>query len=292
MTPPTDARAPTVGSVLRQAEQCLRTAEIEAPRVQASSLLGHVLGLERAQLLARLSDSVPARVAEQLDTLVARRAAHEPLQYLLGRASFLDFEVQVGPGVFIPRPETEQLVEQALAVWAVDSSLAIDLCSGSGAITIALARARPTAHIIGIEVSPVAIASARLCAEDTGVGDRVSFVRADLLAALRPDTALAQLGLLVCNPPYAASGDIVQPEVRDHEPREAWEASPSGVEVYRRLIPQAAALLPRGCPLVLELGYGQEVRVPGLLRADGNWDAAQIDPDFQDIPRVLTTHRA
>lgn len=316
MSPPaaaTDAgRATTVGALLRIAEERLRRGAVDAPRVQATALLGHALALDRAALLARLQDPVAPASARRVESLVARRMAHEPLQYLIGRASFLDFEVRVGPGVFIPRPETEQLVDRALRAWRPDRPWAIDLCSGSGAIAIALARARPDARVIALELSPVALASARRSASDAGVEDRVYFVRSDLLAALRPpnhdprqatrdrgqvtrdrwpEALEERLGLLVSNPPYAAEGDVVQPEVRDHEPRSAWEAGPSGLEIYRRLIPEAAALLPAGCPMLLELGYGQERQVPELLRRDGNWSAATIEADFQAIPRVLTCRR-
>ena len=132
-----------IGIVSRRAERRLDRAGIDAPRIEAQALLGHVLAVDRAGLLARLRDPVAAEVAARFEALLERRLAHEPLQYLVGRASFLDFEVEVGRGVFIPRPETELLVERALEEWSPDSRLAVDLCTGSGAIAIALARARP-----------------------------------------------------------------------------------------------------------------------------------------------------
>lgn len=283
----------TVAAALRRAESCLHEAGIEAPRIQATSLLAHTLGLDRAGLLARLHDPLADEVETAFRALVERRTRHEPLQYLLGHADFLDFSVRVGPGVFIPRPETEQLVETALAAWNPAHDLAVDLCSGSGAIAIALARARRKARVLAVELTAAAVAAARLSAHDNGVDERVLFLRGDLLSALHPGTAWRErLGCLVCNPPYAAEGEVAQPEVRDHEPPLAWLAGPRGTEAYERLVPAAAELLLPGRALLLELGYGQAEAVRSLLAADGRWTAVRIDEDFQGIPRVVTAMRA
>lgn len=282
----------TVAAALRQAEARLRGAGIEAPRIQATSLLGHTLGLDRAGLLARLHDALGDDDATAFRGLVERRARHEPLQYLLGHADFLDFSVRVGPGVFIPRPETEQLVEAALAAWNPDHDLAVDLCSGSGAIAIALARARREARVLAVELTGPALSSARLSARDGGVAERVRFLRGDLLSALRPGPGWRErLGCIVCNPPYAAEGEVAQPEVRDHEPPMAWLAGPRGTEAYERLVPQAADLLLPGRALLLELGYGQAEAVRSLLVANGHWADIRIDDDFQGIPRIVTAMR-
>jgi release factor glutamine methyltransferase len=281
----------SIASALRDAEQRLRDAGLEAPRIQATTLLGHVLGIDRARLLARLHEALPGDAQRLFDDLLDRRLAREPLQYLVGRADFLDFSVRVGPGVFIPRPETEQLVEATLTAWAPEHELAIDVCSGSGAIAIALARARPRARVVAIELTERALATARLNAADSGVADRIEFVRGDLLTALGFGEWRARLGCVVCNPPYAADGEVAQPEVRDHEPATAWLAGPLGTEAYARVIPQAADLLLPGRPLLLELGYGQAEAVGVLLDEDGRWLPPRVDPDFQGIPRVLTAAR-
>lgn len=282
----------TVGGALRSAEERLRTAGVDAPRLQATALLGHVLGVGRASLLARLGDCLPAEARERFVDLVRLRAEQrQPLQYLLGHASFMDFEVRVGAGVFIPRPETEQLVERALEMWSSEQPLAVDLCTGSGAIAIALARARPEARIIAVDVSPTALAAAAASARDLQVGSRIRFLRADLLAALSRGGWRRRLGLIVCNPPYATRDSVTQPEVRDHEPELAWTPGPLGTEIYARVIPAAAELLPAGRPLVFEIGYGQQESVPRLLIADGRWEAVSVDPDFQGIPRVLGARR-
>ncbi len=282
----------TTASLLHEVERRFRERAIDAPRVQAMALLAHALGTDRAGVLARLREPLAAPAAETFESLVARRLAHEPLQYILGRAHFLDFSVRVAPGVFIPRPETEQLVETALEAWDEAHGWAIDLCCGSGAIAVALGRARPNARILAIDRAVAARRMALRNARDHQLQDRVTVCGADLLTAVATNAdALGDLGAIVCNPPYAACGDVTQPEVRDHEPALAWEAGPTGTEVYIRVIPQAAALLRPGRPLLLELGYGQEHAVRELLASDGRWDRVTIDDDFQGIPRVLTARR-
>lgn len=286
------APAPTADGALRAAEDRLRAAGVDAPRVQATALLAHALGVSRAGVLSRLAEPLEPEAERRFAELVRLRAEERrPLQYLLGRAAFLDFELRVGPGVFIPRPETEQVVERALQVWEPDLPLALDLCTGSGAIALALARARFDARILAVDLSPSALASAAASARDLRVATRIDLVRADLLSAVRPDRWRARLGVLVCNPPYAPRDEVVQPEVRDHEPELAWTPGPLGTEIYARLVPAAAGLLLPGRPLVLELGYGQEESVPAILEADGRWEGIRIDPDFQGIPRVLTARR-
>lgn len=284
--------AGTIGSALRDAEERIRRAGIEAPRIQARTLLAHALDCDLAGLLARLRERIDPPVAARFRALVDLRVARHPLQYLVGSAHFLDFRVAVGPGVFIPRPETELLVERALEAWSPEHPWAVDLCTGSGAVAIALARARPRARVLAIDVAASAVAATRANARELGVADRVRLVRGDLLTSLQAGPWWRHVGVLACNPPYAPKDDVVQPEVRDHEPALAWSPGPRGTEIYERLIPAAADLLPPGRPLVLELGYGQDAAVTALLAADARWQPPRIDPDFQGIPRVLTTVRA
>lgn len=281
----------TLRSALRDAESALQGAGVDAPRIQATTLLCATLGIDRAALLARLDDRLAAEPAARFGALVARRAAREPLQYLLGRAPFLDFEVRVGPGVFIPRPETEQLVETALEAWDPGLPLALDLCTGSGVIAIALARERRDTRVLAIDLSPHALAAARASAAALGVARRIDFLRADLLTALRPGAWRERLGVIVCNPPYVPPLEITQPEVRDWEPAIALHAGPDGLDAYRRVVPQAAALLLPGRPLLLELGFGQVEAVSALLEDDGRWDVPRVEADFQGIARVLRVVR-
>jgi len=287
-----DATDTTTAGALHEAETRFEKGAIDAPRVQAMALLAHALDTNHAGVLARLGDPLADHDAKVFARLVARRIAHEPLQYILGHAHFLDFSVRVGPGVFIPRPETEQLVETALEAWDPHHRWAIDLCCGSGAIAVALARARPRARILAIDRAPAPRRMALQNARDHRVDGRVAVCGGDLLTAVATASgATEDLGAIVCNPPYAASGEVVQPEVLEHEPARAWEAGPVGTEVYARVIPQAAELLRPGRPLLLELGYGQAPAVRDLFTNDGRWERVTIDDDFQGIPRVLTARR-
>ena len=309
---PVEAAATPIRQAIAWAEQELTSHAVESPRRQAELLLGHLIGFSRARILAHPTEPLQPDTIAEFRELIARRAAREPCQYILGRSRFLDFELRVQPGVFIPRPETEQVVEAALALWDFDPPWAIDACTGSGAIAIALARARPKARVLAIDVAPLPLAVAHTNASELGVDDRVFFVRGDLLMPLalsrgrssvgassggrsdQPSTpeTVAGVGVLVCNPPYAPLRDVTQPEVRDHEPPLAWAAGPKGTEVFERLIPEAATILAPGCSIVLELGVGQSNAVRGLLTSHGGWQEIRVSPDFQNIPRVLTARRS
>jgi len=290
-----------VAGALRWAEEVLVEEGINGARIQATLLLGHALGRDRAQVIASLAEPVPAAAGERFRAMVRQRADHVPLQYIRGRAPFLDFEVEVWPGVFIPRPETEMVVEEALNLWEPTAAApwAVDVGTGSGIISIALALARPTGRIFAIDRSPVPLEAARQNARNLGVAEQIRFVRGDLLGPLgagnRGQCANVRqaIGMIISNPPYAPLESLdVDPEVRDHEPREAWAAGPEGMDAYARLIPQAADLLLPGRPLVLELGYGQADLVADLLADDGRWQEPRILPDFNDIPRILAVLRA
>jgi len=276
----------TVADALRDAEQRLDKAGIEGARFEATLLLGHVLGHSRAQLIAALSDPLTDEQQVRFTELTERRANREPLQYLRGRAPFLDFELEVQPGVLIPRPETEGLVERALELWDPSRGRwAVDVGTGSGAIAIALARAQPEGWVLAVDQSLAALGTAGTNADKLGVRPRVALVRGNFLRAL--DLSPDDIGIIVSNPPYVADDDEVDAEVRHHEPREAWAAGPTGLEAYERIIPEAAALLRPGRSLVLELGYGQEDAVRALLDECGGWDEPTVDPDHRGISRVL-----
>ena len=281
----------TVADALREAEQTLTGAGIEGARFEATLLLGHVMGHSRAQLIAALSDPLSEEQVEKFAELTARRAQREPLQYLRGYAPFLDFELEVGPGVLIPRPETEGLVARAIELWdPAVGSWAVDVGTGSGAIAIALARAHPEGRVLGIDCSTEALQMASRNAERLGVKSRVPLVQGDYLRAL--DLAPDDIGIIVANPPYIAHNDEVDPEVRHHEPREAWSPGPTGLEGYQRIIPEAAALLRPGRCLVFEIGHGQEDIISGIFDACGGWETPTADPDYRGMPRVLWAQKA
>ncbi len=221
--------------------------------------------------------------------LVERRYRGEPIQYIVGATEFYGLPFRVTPDVLIPRPETEHLLERALALAErCQAPRIVDVGTGSGAIAIALANHLPNAAITAVDLSAAALTIARRNAELNGVVDRIRFLEGDLLGPV----AGQQFEIVVSNPPYVpmADYDSLAVEVREHEPALALFAGGDGLDIYRRLIPAAFAALVPGGFVVLEIGYGQSPAIGELLTASG---FSEIDfvPDLQDIPRVASALR-
>ena len=254
----------------------------------AALLLQHLLGISRAQLLADPYSTITAEQYASYERLIARRLMHEPIQYITGVQEFFGLPLRVTPAVLIPRPETEHLVEAVLT--EVDRSLQskiVDIGTGSGAIAIALANHLPSAHIIATDISPAALEIASENAACNRVSDRIRFVESDLLEALSVE---APFDAVVSNPPYVAfaEGKDMHPQVREFEPAAALFATGNGLDVYRRLIPQAyAALRPNGL-LALEIGHGQRESVAKLL---SGWNDVRFAADLQQISRVALARK-
>ncbi|MBQ6473787.1 MAG: peptide chain release factor N(5)-glutamine methyltransferase [Victivallales bacterium] len=211
------------------------------------------------------ADSKAPHVVRQFRNRIARRADGEPLQYVLGTADFHDITLEVGPGVLIPRPETEQLVELALELWHGDSAL--DLCTGSGAIALALAHARPTASITATDLSPEALEYARRNRARLAL-DNVALLEGDLYAPL---PHVQRYDLITANPPYVTAEEYanLEPVVRDYEPRLALVAEEHGLAVLRRIADQAPSRLLPGAWLLCEIGDTQGKAAAELLRHAG-----------------------
>ncbi len=247
-------------------------------------LLAHVLGVERSRLAFDPPD-VSGEAARRFDGLVARRARREPAAYLLGEREFRSLPFRVTPAVLVPRPETEHLVEAALAALpAGGSPLVVDVGTGSGCIAIALAVERPRARVVGVDLSAAALEVARDNARRHGVADRVRFLRGDLLEAVR-----GPVDLVLSNPPYVGEGETVEPECR-YEPREALFAGVDGLDAYRRLAPAAARALAPGGTLLLETPGAGVDGIAEILRAAGLVPGEPI-PDLAGRPRVLPARR-
>jgi release factor glutamine methyltransferase len=223
------------------------------------------------------------------DALIQRRRASEPIQYITGEQEFYGLALRVTPAVLIPRPETEQLVEAVLAELDGARPLRIlDVGTGSGAIAIALAHHLPHASVTAVDLSSAALEVAASNAARHALTDRIRFIQSDLLAALSPDEP--PFDLIVSNPPYVPTGDRagLHPQVRDHEPASALFAGPDGLDIYRRLIPQArAALRPDGL-LALEIGHNQREAIASLL---SGWNQLRFLDDLQQIPRVAIARK-
>jgi release factor glutamine methyltransferase len=261
--------------------------------VDAELLLGHVLGLSRAGLLTAADVSVAD--AERFSALVAERADRVPLQHLTGRAAFRYLELAVGPGVFVPRPETEQLAGWVLErLVGTAAPVVVDLGSGSGALALSIAHEHPGARVTAVERDPGAIdwtrhnAAARAAAGDTPVevmdGDMTD---PQLLRELD-----GTVDLVVSNPPYVPDGARVPREVADHDPPLALWGGPDGLDVVRGLLVTAARLLRPGGWLGIEHADQQGSALPALVRAHGGWADVADHPDLAGRPRFTTARRS
>lgn len=275
--------------VLTLKETLERAAALLAPsptaRRDAELLLLRSMGQDRAWLLTHGDAELTAAQQAQFEAWLARRARHEPVQYILGETEFYGLAFNVTPAVLIPRPETEHLVEETLRRIAPDAPVRIcDVGTGSGAIAVALAHALPRALVTALDISRDALALTHDNAVRHGVEERVRFVESDLLSAVTGE----RFDIVVANPPYVAEGEELEAQVREWEPHAALFAGQTGLEVYERLIPQAWDALTSGGWLLLEIGHGQREVLARLLRG---WNAVEFVADLQGIPRVAIARR-
>lgn len=275
----------TLHDWLEQGESRLRGGpHPDRARPDAEALMRHLLQRDRAFLIAHGDSVMTAEGAVRYYALIDRRLNGEPIQYIAGEAEFYGLPFRVTHNVLIPRPETEHSVEKVLELAAgFAAPRIVDVGTGSGAIAVAVAHALPAALVTATDLSAAAVAIARENAARNGVAGRVRFVEGDLLAPV----AREQFDIVVANPPYVAQGDreALAVEVREFEPSMALFAGREGMEIYRRLIPQAFAVLAPGGWVVLEIGCGQEQAVRALLQDAGFADIA-FTADLQGIPRV------
>ena len=277
--PPTLREALTAATLRLAADPYLQP---NAAR-DAQLLLLHTLDIPHAALLAHPERTLTPDHQAAYEALLARRLTLEPIQYITGTQDFYGITLQVTPAVLIPRPETELLVEAVLHRLPTHQPLRIlDVGTGSGAIAIALAHHLPLAHITAVDISPSALDIARQNAATHQLQPRITFLESDLLNNL---ATTSTFHAIVSNPPYIPDSDrpTLHPQVRDHEPSTALFAGPHGLDLYRRLIPQAhTALLPKGL-IALEIGHAQHMPIIELL---AGWDDPHLLPDLNGIPRV------
>ncbi len=288
----------TVMELLNAATNRLREAGVENPRLDAELLLAEATGRTRAELLARAEQALDPPTRRRFLRLALRRAAREPLQYLLGKWEFYGRSFFLSPAVLVPRPETEVVVEACLEkLFPGEGRWAADVGTGSGVIALTLALERPELRVIATDTDQEALEIAALNAEKHGARERVHFARGDLTAPVPrclPDEVRG-LDLLVSNPPYVPTGRLcgLQPEVSRFEPRRALDGGPDGLSVIRRLIPSAGPLLLPGGWLVLEIGGDQAARVAELIRRTGEFEPRSIEvrADAAGKDRVICARR-
>jgi release factor glutamine methyltransferase len=276
----------------RDAAALLAAAGVPSPEHDADALLAHVLGTTRSGLVT--ADDPTATQVEQYDALLARRAAREPLQHLMGVTGFRHVELVVGPGVFTPRPETELLagwgVERAVSTASTTgrAPVLVDLCTGSGAIARALADEVPSAEVHAVELDPAAHAWAERNLAGTGVDLR----QGDMATAF--DDLLGAVDVVTCNPPYVplTAWESVAPEARDHDPHLALFSGDDGLDAIRVLERRAAQLLRPGGWVGFEHADVQGESAPAVFAAAGRWTEVRDHRDLADRPRYTTARLA
>jgi release factor glutamine methyltransferase len=264
--------------------------------VDADLLARAVLGWDRARLLASLADPAPPHFHAAYAALVARRQRREPAAYIVGSREFWGRDFEVGPGVLVPRPETELIVEEALARLAgrMVASFAqaagprhpvliADAGTGSGCLAVTLALELPRARIVATDMSAAALNLARRNATRHETGDRIDFLETNVLADVD-----ACFDLIVSNPPYVPASEMphLSPEVRDYEPREALWGGADGLDLIRELLLQAESRLKENGLLIFEFGFGQETAVSEAIASRPAFRLATMRRDLQGIPRT------
>jgi len=290
------AAAASVSEALRAAARRLRASGSRSPRLDAELLLATALGAERVALMTEPERVLTPIEERRFEGYLRRREAHEPIAYIRRRRAFRTLELEVTPDVLIPRPETETLVDVALEALAAARAvygepLALDLGTGSGCIALALAAEDPFVRVTAVDVSAAAVELARHNAARLGLGGRLRILHSDLFAALPPEE---RFDLIVSNPPYipAAEYEALEPNVRDYEPRLALHGGADGLDVYRRLVPEALGRLRAGGTLALEVGAGQAAAVRELFAAAAGYGAPLERADLGGVARVVWAAKA
>lgn len=279
----------TAESARRALWQTFARSGVHAAQSSANLLVQFALGIDHAELASNRRRKISADECARIHDAAARRLRHEPVAYILGRQEFWSLPLSVTTDTLIPRPDSETVVEAALAMvdrgGARDRALRVaDLGTGSGALLLALLSELPNAYGIASDRDTNALAVARANANGLGLAGRASFVGCDFAAALAPG-----LDLVVSNPPYIET-DVIETldaEVRAHEPRLALDGGPDGLSAYQSIARQCAGLLKPAGTLVVEIGHGQAEAVTAVFAATGWVYAAPPKTDYGDIPRVL-----
>lgn len=274
----------TMRRLIDDAAEQLAAAGVASPRVDAELLAAHVAGTERGLVRFTVSD---ADFEQRFAALVARRSQRVPLQHLTGTAAFGPVVVHVGPGVFVPRPETEALLEWALARPLPAEPVIVDLCTGSGALALALAGSRPRARVIAVDNSPEALRYARRNA----AGTSVEVVSADVTAPGLLAELDGTVDLLVANPPYIPAGAQLEPEVAQYDPSHALFGGPDGMAVIDRIVDAAARLLRRGGSCAVEHDDTTSARTAEAFTRAGRFIDVTARHDLTGRPRFVTAVR-
>lgn len=286
----------TAAEALRWGTAFLQSCQIDTARLDAEVLLGYCLNRERPALYSGSHYQLTANERERFERLIARRGAHEPLAYLTGVREFWSLPFRVQPGVLIPRPETEWVVETALrhiprALGRCSRCRVLDVGTGSGNLAIAMAASHTAIEVTALDISPVALMTAQSNAKACQVSERVTLVAGDLFAPLNPRRA--RFDLLLSNPPYIMTLQLpsLPVTVRNFEPRQALDGGPDGLLFYRRLIAEGSQYMSEAGVMIVEVGYDQAQVVSNLLMQSQQWELLEIVKDYSGIERVVVAQR-
>jgi release factor glutamine methyltransferase len=281
----------TIREILSQATGQLEKTEIPSARLDAEVLLAFCLSCDRLELMKNPERVLDDAQRTSFHEFIARRLRGEPVAYITGRKPFWSFTLEVNPDVLIPRPDTEVVVEEALAVFRthpVDRPRILDIGTGSGAIALALAAEIPGAQITATDISDAALSVAKKNAGTLGLDRSITFLQGDLFAPVH-----GTFDLIVSNPPYigAAEYETLPPGVKDFEPRQALYAGKSGLEFYEKLVYQAKKYLKEKGWLLLEIGDKQGQEVLARMEMSQFYDAISVRADYAGLSRVVKGRR-
>jgi release factor glutamine methyltransferase len=282
----------TVLEAIQKSTDFLARKSVESPRLQTELLLAHLLKMPRMKLYLNFERALTTAETDTLRELITRRSRREPLQHITGSTSFCGYEIAVNRQVLVPRPETEILAElgwEFLSTLNSQSSTALDFCTGSGCIAIALAAKCPGARIIATDISADALNLAGENAVRSHVAERIKFRHGDGFDALSGE---GMFDLIVSNPPYIPSDEIatLQPEVRDFDPRSALDGGADGLEFYRLIALEAKAFLKPGGKVMVEFGDGQAEAIRKIFENE-KWIVEAVKEDYSHRARVLIARR-
>jgi len=285
----------TLAEAINNAATLLSTAGITNARLDAEVLLSHIILKDRVWLITHRDDVLDDNHQREFADVIQRRTRREPLQHIIGNQEFWGLEFIVSPDVLIPRPETEFIIEAALAIVQDRNTPVriIDLCTGSGCIAVSLAKELTAARIIATDASEKALAVARENTRRHGVSEQIRFLPGDLFEPLEELDIRGQIDIIVSNPPYVQAGDLstLQPEVRDYEPEMALIAGPGGTEIAKRIIQLSPEYLKKNGALIMEMGLGQAEALTRMVEATGAYGDRELLKDLAGIERVIVARK-